>query len=103
MSNSVLGIFTSIFNNVCSTNLLFVIILFAEIDEKVESLQDWLCQMESKMLPLKFHTRWSKKAIDEKSEEIKVGTVFLKMYFFSQTIVRKFSHKKILNFVCKRN
>jgi hypothetical protein len=57
----------------CITHLYFYLGLFAEIDEKVESLREWLCQMESKMLPLKFHSRWSKKAIDQKTEEIKVN------------------------------
>ena len=49
---------------------------FSEIDEKVKSLEEWLCQMESKMLPLKFHTRWSKEAIEQKTEEIQVLIIF---------------------------
>jgi hypothetical protein len=58
------------------------LILFSEIDEKVCSLEEWLCQVEGKMLPLKFHSRWSKEAIEQKTEEIQVRfhSILLKLF-----------------------
>ena len=46
---------------------------FSEIQDNVDSLEEWLEEMENTMQPLPLNSRWSKKAINEKMKELKVS------------------------------
>jgi tetrahydromethanopterin S-methyltransferase subunit B len=45
-----------------------------EIKEHVDSLEEWLDEMENTLQPLPLNSRWSKKAISEKMKELKVSS-----------------------------
>ena len=47
---------------------------FPEIKEHVDSLEEWLEEMENTLQPLPLNSRWSKKAISEKMKELKVSS-----------------------------
>ena len=46
---------------------------FADIQENVDSLEEWLGEMENTLQPLPLNSRWTKKAINEKMKELKVS------------------------------
>ena len=46
---------------------------FADIQENVDSLEEWLEEMENTLQPLPLNSRWTKKAINEKMKELKVS------------------------------
>ncbi|XP_040580932.1 uncharacterized protein klar isoform X2 [Lepeophtheirus salmonis] len=44
----------------------------SDIEQDVRGLRKWLKEMEGKILPLRFRTKWSREAIEEKMKEIQV-------------------------------
>ena len=48
---------------------------FADIQENVDSLEEWLEEMENTLKPLPLNSRWTKKAINEKMKELKVSKI----------------------------
>ena len=50
---------------------------FSEIQESLDSLEEWLGEMENTLQPLPLNSRWSKKAINEKMKELKVSLIIL--------------------------
>ena len=47
---------------------------FSEIQDNVDSLEEWLQEMENTLKqPLPLNSRWSKRAINEKMTELKVS------------------------------
>ena len=52
---------------------MYSVIGFSEIQDNVDSLEEWLQEMENTLQPLPLNSRWSKKAINEKMKELKVS------------------------------
>ena len=50
-------------------------IFFVDIQENVDSLEEWLEEMENTLQPLPLNSRWTKKAINEKMKELKVSLI----------------------------
>ena len=56
---------------------MYSVLCFSEIQDNVDSLEEWLQEMENTLQPLPLNSRWSKKAINEKMKELKVSFVML--------------------------
>ena len=72
------------FVTICSPspNLKYLRIFFTEIQDSVDSLEEWLEEMENTLQPLPLNSRWSKKAINEKMKELKVGVEIIYIYIY---------------------
>ena len=55
------------------SKMIYFLPIFSEIQENVDSLEEWLQEMENTLQPLPLNSRWSKKAINEKMKELKVS------------------------------
>ena len=67
---------------------------FSEIQDNVDSLEEWLQEMENTLKqPLPLNSRWSKRAINEKMKELKVSLSLQRLNTFSNKIrFRKTPH-----------
>ena len=60
---------------------------FSEIQDNVDSLEEWLQEMENTLKqPLPLNSRWSKRAINEKMKELKVSLSLQRLNTFSNKI-----------------
>ena len=60
---------------------------FSEIQDNVDSLEEWLQEMENTLKqPLPLNSRWSKRAINEKMKELKVSLSLQRLNIFSNKI-----------------
>ena len=58
---------------ILNNNTHMIYCFFADIQENVDSLEEWLEEMENTLQPLPLNSRWTKKAINEKMKELKVS------------------------------
>ena len=59
--------------DILNNNTHMIYYFFADIQENVDSLEEWLEEMENTLQPLPLNSRWTKKAINEKMKELKVS------------------------------
>ena len=79
---------------------MYTLLGFSEIQDNVDSLEEWLEEMENTLQPLPLNSRWSKKAINEKMKELKVSLVILLKLKLSPTciITNRKMYRSIFNF-----
>ena len=67
-------------------NNIQILNTFSEIQDNVDSLEEWLQEMENTLKqPLPLNSRWSKRAINEKMKELKVSLSLQRLFILSMT------------------
>ena len=76
---------------------------FSEIQDNVDSLEEWLQEMENKLKqPLPLNSRWSKRAINEKMKELKVSLSLQRLNIFSNKNFEYICYKQNNYSQCER-